>query len=110
MRAQHRPEWLANLGRLILDVLRGAPKLMTTRAIAVGIMQLAGHDVSNRQAVEIIAIRVRASLTHRARATQGRGSMPRRVYRYAVALAWALLSRGDRRQPWAIGHPGITKL
>ena len=54
MRAQHRPEWFANLGRLILDVLRGAPEPMTARAIAVEIMRLAGHDVGNRQAVEIV--------------------------------------------------------
>ncbi len=66
MRAQHRPEWFANLGRLILDVLRGAREPMTARAIAVEIMRLAGHDVGNQQAVEIVANRVRASLVRRA--------------------------------------------
>ena len=65
MRAQHRPEWFANLGRLILDVLRGAPEPMTAREIAVEIMRLAGHDVGDRQAVEIVANRVRASLVRR---------------------------------------------
>lgn len=65
MRAQHRPEWFANLGRLILDVLRGAPEPMTAREIAVEVMRLAGHDVGNRQAVEIVANRVRASLVRR---------------------------------------------
>ena len=65
MRAQHRPEWFANLGRLILDVLRGAPEPMTARAIAVEIMRLAGHDVGNRQAVEIVTHRMRASLMRR---------------------------------------------
>ena len=65
MRAQHRPEWFANLGRLILDILRGAPEPMTARAIAVEIMRLAGHDVGDRQAVEIVANRVRASLVRR---------------------------------------------
>ena len=65
MRAQHRPEWFANLGRLILDVLRVAPEPMTARAIAVEIMRLAGHDVGNRQAVEIVTHRVRASLMRR---------------------------------------------
>ncbi len=65
MRAQHRPEWFADFGRLILDILRGAPEPMTSRAIAVEIMRLAGHDIGNRQAVEIVTHRVRASLTRR---------------------------------------------
>lgn len=65
MRAQHRPEWFANLGRLILDVLRGAQEPMTAVEIAVEVMRLAGHDVGNRQAVEIVAQRVRASLVRR---------------------------------------------
>jgi hypothetical protein len=42
MRAQRRPERFANLGCLILDVLRGAPEPMTARAIAVEVMRLAG--------------------------------------------------------------------
>ena len=65
MRAQHRPEWFANLGRLVLDVLRGAPEPMTARAIAVELMRLAGHDAGDRVAVEIVANRVRASLARR---------------------------------------------
>src|SRR3954454_15523051 len=62
-RAQPRPEWFANLGRLILDVLRGAPEPMTARAIAVAIMRLAGHDIGDKVAVKIVEDRVRASLT-----------------------------------------------
>src|SRR3954451_647352 len=38
MRVQHRPEWFANLGRLILDILRGAREPMTARAIAVEVL------------------------------------------------------------------------
>ena len=65
MRAQHRPEWFANLGRLILDVLRGTPEPMTARAIAVEIMRLSGHDAGDKVAVKIVEDRVRASLTRR---------------------------------------------
>ena len=65
MRAQHRPEWFANLGRLILDVLRGAREPMTARAVAVEIMRLAGRDVGDKVALEIVTQRVRASLTRR---------------------------------------------
>jgi hypothetical protein len=63
--AQPRPAWLANLGRLILDVLRGAPEPMTAREIAVEIMRLAGNDTGDRVAVQIVEHRVRASLTRR---------------------------------------------
>ena len=86
MRAQHRPEWFANLGRLILDVLRGAPEPMTARAIAVEIMRLAEHDVGNRQAVEIVTHRVRASLVRRVGI----------VERVAV---------GQRRKGWRVAIP-----
>ena len=65
LRAQQRPAWLANLGRLILDVLRGAPEPMTARAIAIEVMRLAGNDVGDRVAVQIVEHRVRASLTRR---------------------------------------------
>lgn len=65
MRAQHRPEWFANLGRLILDVLRGAPEPMTARAIAVEIMRLAGHDVGNKAAVAVVEHRVYSALARR---------------------------------------------
>lgn len=65
MRVQHRPERFANLGRLILDVLRGAPEPMTARAIAAKIMRLSGHDVGDKVAVKIVEDRVRASLTRR---------------------------------------------
>ena len=65
MRVQHRPEWFANLGRLILDILRGAREPMTARAIAVEVLRLAGRDVGDRVAVEIVTHRVRASLTRR---------------------------------------------
>ena len=51
--------------RLIFDVLRAAPEPMTAREIAVEVMRLAGRDVGNRQAVEIVACRVRASLVRR---------------------------------------------
>ena len=56
MRAQHRPEWFANLGRLILDILRGAHEPMTARAIAVEVLRLAGRDVGDRAAVEIVDV------------------------------------------------------
>jgi len=59
--AQHRPEWFANLGHLIRDVLRGAPEPMTAREIAMEVTRLPGHDVGNRQVVEIVANHVRAS-------------------------------------------------
>ena len=65
MRAQLLPEWFANLGRLILDILRGAREPMTARAIAVEVLRLAGRDVGDRVAVEIVTHRVRASLTRR---------------------------------------------
>jgi hypothetical protein len=65
MRVQHRPEWFANLGRLILDILRGAREPMTARAIAVEVLRLAGRDVGDRVAMEIVIHRVRASLTRR---------------------------------------------
>ena len=65
MRAQHRPEWFANLGRLILDVLRGAPEPMTARAIAVEIMRLAEHDVGNKAAVAVVEHRVYSALARR---------------------------------------------
>lgn len=65
MRAQHRPEWFANLGRLILDVLRGAQEPMTARAIAVEIMRLAGHDVGNKAAVAVVEHRVYSALARR---------------------------------------------
>lgn len=65
MRAQHRPEWFANLGRLILDILRGAPEPMTARAIAVEIMRLAGHDVGNKAAVAVVEHRVYSALARR---------------------------------------------
>ncbi len=65
LRAQPRPAWLANLGRLILDVLRGAPEPMTARQIAVEVMRLAGNDVGDGVAVQVVEHRVRASLTRR---------------------------------------------
>src|SRR4051812_28094551 len=65
MRAQHRPEWFANLGRLILDILRGATEPMTARAIAVEIMRLAGHNVGNRVAVAVVEHRVYSALMRR---------------------------------------------
>ena len=65
MRAQHRPEWFANLGRLILDVLRGAPEPMTARAIAVEIMRLAGRDVGDKAAVAVVEHRVYSALARR---------------------------------------------
>jgi hypothetical protein len=65
MRAQHRPAWVADLGRLVLDILRGAPEPMTARAIAVELLRLAGADAGDRVAVQIVEHRVRASLTRR---------------------------------------------
>jgi hypothetical protein len=65
VRAQHRPEWFADPGRLVLDVLRGAPEPMTARRAAVAVMRLAGHDAGDRAAVEVVANRVRASLARR---------------------------------------------
>src|SRR3954465_4959781 len=86
MRVQHRPEWFANLGRLILDILRGARQPMTARAIAVEVLRLAGRDVGDRVAVEIVTHRVRASLTRRVGI----------VERVAV---------GTRRKGWRITEP-----
>jgi hypothetical protein len=65
VRAQHRPEWFADPGRLVLDVLRGAPEPMTARRAAVAVMRLAGHDAGDRAAAEVVANRVRASLARR---------------------------------------------
>jgi hypothetical protein len=65
LRARQRPVWLADLGRLILDVLRGAPEPMTARQIAIEIMRLAGNDVGDRVAVQVVEHWVRASLTRR---------------------------------------------
>src|SRR4051812_30091167 len=65
MRVQHRPEWFANLGRLILDILRGASEPMTARTIAVELLRLVGRDVGDKVAVEIVTHRVRASLARR---------------------------------------------
>ena len=48
MRAQHRPEWFADLGRLILDVMRGAHEPMTARAIAAEIMRLSATTLGIR--------------------------------------------------------------
>jgi hypothetical protein len=64
MRVQHRPEWFANLGRLVL-VLRGAPEPMTARAIAVELMRLAGHEVGDKAAVAIVEHRVYSALARR---------------------------------------------
>jgi len=58
MRAQHRPAWVANLGRLVLDILRGAPEPMTARAIAVELLRLAGHDSGDKAAVKVVEDRV----------------------------------------------------
>jgi hypothetical protein len=65
LRVQHRPEWFANLGRLCLDVLRGAAEPMTSRQVAVAVMGLAGHDVGDKAAVQVVEHRVHASLTRR---------------------------------------------
>ena len=65
LRVQHRPEWFANLGRLCLDVLRGAAEPMTSRQVAVAVMGLAGHDAQDEVAVQIVEHRVHASLTRR---------------------------------------------
>jgi hypothetical protein len=65
LRVQHRPEWFGNLGRLCLDVLRGATEPMTSRQVAVAVMGLAGHDTDDDVAVRIVEHRVRASLTRR---------------------------------------------
>jgi hypothetical protein len=65
LRVQHRPEWFANLGRLCLNVLRGAAEPMTSRQVAVAVMGLAGHDADDAVAVQIVEHRVRASLTRR---------------------------------------------
>lgn len=62
---QHRPEWFANLGRVILDVLRGATEPMTARQIAMAAMGLAGLDTGDAYAVRIVENRVRAALTRR---------------------------------------------
>ena len=83
MRAQHRPEWFANLGRLILNVLRGAREPMTARAIAVEIMPLAGSDMGDNLAVQIVEPRVRGSLMRRV------GIVER-------------LAMGQRRKGWAL--------
>jgi hypothetical protein len=73
MRARHRPEWFADLRRLVLDVLCGAPEPMTSRTIAVELMRLVGHDVTDRAAVEIVNRRARAGPPFRARACHRRG-------------------------------------
>jgi hypothetical protein len=86
MRAQHRPAWVADLGRLVLDILRGAPEPMTARAIAVELLRLAGHDAGDRVAVQVVEHRVRASLTRRV------GIVER------VAL-------GTRRKGWRVAQP-----
>ena len=65
LRAQHRPAWLANLGRLILDVLRGATEPMTSRQVAVAVMGLAGLDTGDVRTVRVVEHRVAASLNHR---------------------------------------------
>src|SRR3954451_3373002 len=65
MRVQHRPEWFANLGRLILDILRGAREPMTARAIAVEVLRLAGHDVGDKVAVTVVDHRVYSALARR---------------------------------------------
>src|SRR3954451_17342750 len=65
MRVQHRPEWFANLGRLILDILRGARDPMTARAIAVELLRLAGRDVGDRVAVTVVDHRVYSALARR---------------------------------------------
>jgi hypothetical protein len=64
-RVQHRPEWFADLGRLCLDVLRGAAEPLTSRQVAVAVMGLAGHDAEDDVAVQIVEHRVHASLTRR---------------------------------------------
>jgi hypothetical protein len=65
LRAQQRPAWIADLGRLILGVLRGAPEPMTARAIAIEVMRLAGNDVGDEAAVQVVEHRVRPSLSRR---------------------------------------------
>src|SRR5215217_1900124 len=65
MRVQHRPEWFANLGWLILDILRGATEPMTARTIAVEIMRLARHDVGDKAAVAVVEHRVYSALARR---------------------------------------------
>lgn len=50
---------------MVLDILHGAREPMTARAIAVEIIRLAGHDVGDRVAEEVVANRVRASLTRK---------------------------------------------
>jgi hypothetical protein len=86
LRVQHRPEWFANLGRLCLDVLRGAVEPMTSRQVAVAVMGLAGHDADDEVAVRIVEHRVHASLTRR----------PRLVER---------VSLGVRRKGWRVAAP-----
>jgi hypothetical protein len=86
MRAQHRPAWVADLGRLVLDILRGAPEPLTARAIAVELLRLAGHDAGDRVAVQVVEHRVRALLTRRV------GIVER------VAL-------GTRRKGWRVAQP-----
>jgi hypothetical protein len=86
LRVQHRPEWFANLGRLCLDVLRGAVEPMTLRQAAVAVMGLAGHDADDAVAVQIVEHRVHASLTRRV------GVVER------VAL-------GTHRKGWRVTHP-----
>jgi len=86
MRAQHRPEWLAKLGRLILDVLRCAQAPITAREIAVEVMRLAGHDAGDKAAVAVVEHRVYSALARRVGL----------VERVAV---------GQRRKGWRVATP-----
>jgi hypothetical protein len=65
LRAERRPAWIADLGRLVLDVPRGAPEPMTSRQVAVAVMGLAGLDADDAHALTVVEHRVRASLTRR---------------------------------------------
>jgi hypothetical protein len=91
MRAQHRPAWVADLGRLVLDILRGAPEPLTARATAAELLRLAGHDAGDKAAVKVVEGRVRASLTRRV------GIVER------VGL-------GTRRKGWRVAQPQRTNI
>ena len=78
LRAGPRPAWIAGLGRLILDVLRGAVEPMTSRQVAAAVMGLAGLDSGDAYALTVVEHRVRASLTRRVGVVERVALGPRR--------------------------------
>jgi hypothetical protein len=101
LRAQRRPEWFGDLGRLCLGVLRGAAGPLTSRQVAVAVRGLAGHDAGDEVAVRVVGHRVHASLTRRVGSGSWSGCRSGRAGR---AGGWLLTGTGGG-VPIALGFP-----